>query len=336
MRQSAADVTLPPCCHTYIRAKDRSGHMKKIHEAFKLVDMNSYIKNSLELDLAELAKMKPIHSGYENLDKITSIYPGLYVIGAVSSLGKTTFMHQMADQIADEGKNVLYISLEQTKQELATKSLSRLMANINVNEALTAIQIRNNIHNDCLDLAKEMYSNKPAKVTVAYGERNATMRNIENVINKYMLENNCTPVVIIDYLQTLEPGDDKRMTMKEQVDDDLRGLKLLQMKNNMVIMVISSFNRQNYLEVVDFTSFKESGGIEYTADVVWGLQLSVVHEDTFEKSSKISKKRELFAKAKASSPREIELVCLKNRFGISNYVCKFDYFAEYDYFVPVE
>lgn len=63
---------------------------------------------------------------------ITNLYPGFYVLGAVSSLGKTTFMHQMADQIAYAGQEVLFFSLEQTRLELTTKSLSRIMAQVDV------------------------------------------------------------------------------------------------------------------------------------------------------------------------------------------------------------
>ncbi len=52
-----------------------------------------------------------------------SLYPGLYVLGAISSLGKTTFCGQMADQLAFVGEHVLYFSLEQTRLELVTKGL---------------------------------------------------------------------------------------------------------------------------------------------------------------------------------------------------------------------
>ena len=40
------------------------------------------------------------YTGYGNLDCLQPLYPGLYVLGAISSLGKTTFIHQMADQMA--------------------------------------------------------------------------------------------------------------------------------------------------------------------------------------------------------------------------------------------
>ena len=112
----------------------------------------------------------------------------------------------------------------------------------------------------------------------------------------------------------------------------MRALKKLQTENNLVVLVISSLNRANYLTPIDFSSFKESGGIEYTADVIWGLQLSVMNGELFDKDSKLKAKREAVKEAKIANPRDIELVCLKNRYGISSYTCRFKYYAKFDYF----
>ena len=64
-------------------------------------------------------------TGIESLDRIidNGLYPGLYTIGAVSSLGKTSFALQIADQIAEAGEDVLFFSLEQSRLELVSKSL---------------------------------------------------------------------------------------------------------------------------------------------------------------------------------------------------------------------
>jgi len=70
--------------------------------------------------------------------------------------------------------------------------------------------------------------------------------------------------------------------------------------------------------------------------VVWGLQLQAIHEDIFNKQSKIKEKRERINQAKKEMPRRIELICLKNRNGISNYNCSFDYYPKYDLFIPTE
>lgn len=51
---------------------------------------------------------RPVNTGYPWMDAEQPLYPGLYVLGAISSLGKTTFLHQMGDQIAADGTPVLY------------------------------------------------------------------------------------------------------------------------------------------------------------------------------------------------------------------------------------
>ena len=113
------------------------------------------------------------------------------------------------------------------------------------------------------------------------------------------------PVVIVDYLQIIPPVD-PRQSDKEKVDNIVRGLKKLQSENDLVLFVISSINRTNYLTPIDFESFKESGGIEYTADVVWGLQLQILNDDLFNGEKKIKEKREKVRIAKKAIPREIE------------------------------
>ena len=45
-------------------------------------------------------------------------------------------------------------------------------------------------------------------------------------------------------------------------------------------------------------------------------------------------KRKRIMEAKAAKPRKIELICLKNRFGVSSYTCRFDYYPKSDWFKP--
>jgi hypothetical protein len=66
----------------------------------------------------------------------------------------------------------------------------------------------------------------------------------------------------------------------------------MQSSNDLVVLVESSVNRANYLSPMDFECFKESGGIEYTADVVWGLQLQALNEAIFNSDKKTRERRE--------------------------------------------
>ena len=129
------------------------------------------------------------------------------------------------------------------------------------------------------------------------------------------------PVVCLDYLQIVPTN---RESTKLGIDDAVRKLKKFQRDTNTTFIVISSFNRTNYSQSAAFESFKESGNIEYTADVVWGLQLNVMNK-TFN--------RDEIDKAKKQQPRQIQLKCLKNRQG-TNYDCFFNYFSAHDYFEP--
>ena len=75
--------------------------------------MLSYLSEKMTADVQDFISGAGTKSGYVNLDAVTSLYPGLYVLGAITSLGKTTFVHQMADQMAKAGHPVLFFSLEQ-------------------------------------------------------------------------------------------------------------------------------------------------------------------------------------------------------------------------------
>ena len=299
------------------------------------LDQNNYeyILNGLNDDIAEFSKSKDRKTGYSNLDELNGLYNGLYVIGAVSSLGKTSFTYQLGDQLAEAGEKVLYFSLEQSKLELLTKSISRITAKIDYKNAVTGLEIRKGFRNDIVNRALDIYKPTAKNMQVIECNFNANINYIKDYVERYIKYMGIKPVVIIDYLQIIPPVKEGEQT-KDAVDFNVRALKKMQSDNDLLVFVISSINRSNYLAPIDFESFKESGGIEYTADVVWGLQLEVLYTDLFTKDKQIIKKREAVKEAKKEHPRKIVLECLKNRYGVSNYNVGFTYHSKYDLFVP--
>lgn len=296
--------------------------------------VNEYLETRFADDIKRFMSFKDRKSGFSNLDSIIGcLYPGLYVVGAISSLGKTTFIHQMADQLAAAGDHVLFFSLEQTRLEMTTKSLSRTMAQRDRKTALSAIDIRRGLITEEVIAAAEEYKKIGDRVSVIECNFNTTVDFVLDYTRKYMERNKVRPVVIVDYLQIIPPTD-PRMTDKEKIDNIVRTLKKTQSEMDLAMFVVSSLNRANYLTPVDFESFKESGGIEYTADVIWGLQLGIMNDDLFNAEKKIKEKREKVKQAKKAIPRKIELVCLKNRYGVTNYSCNFTYDPVYDLFAP--
>ena len=290
----------------------------------------------IQSDIDTFAKGGDLKTGYANIDSKTSLYPGLYVVGAIPSLGKTTFVHQMADQIAHSGHPVLFFSMEQSTLELASKSLSRTMVLDDTSTSLSSIQIRKNIDNTRIDHAMQQYESYVANhMTIIECTFQATIDDIIACTHNFISQNGRKPIVVIDYLQVIQPSADDKSSQRESTDKIIRRLKQLQSDNGIVLVAISSLNRQNYMTTIDFEAFKESGGIEYTADVIWGMQLNVIHDEIFDKQGQLNAKREKIREAKSHDIRKIELVCCKNRFGSSSYSCLFDYYPKYDLFRPI-
>ena len=90
-----------------------------------LTHANEYgTQGEFDKDIAEFSSYANLVTGFPPLDRIQPFYPGLYCLGAISSLGKTTFALQLADQAAASGQWVIYFSLEQTR---LSKTSSRLI-----------------------------------------------------------------------------------------------------------------------------------------------------------------------------------------------------------------
>ena len=122
-----------------------------------------------------------------------------------------------------------------------------------------------------------------------------------------------------------------RECTKPGIDEAVRKLKKFQRDTNTTFIVISSFNRMNYAQEISFESFKKSGNIEYTADVVRALQLDVMNR--IKGGDLVSESRRKIDEAKKRQPRQIHLKCLKKRQG-TNYDCCFEYHSAHDYLEP--
>lgn len=316
--------------------------------AAKPDNTSGYIDNLMQADIVKFKADKK--TGFKRLDDLSGgLYPGLYVLAATSSLGKTTFALQLADNLAAAGQDVLFFSMEQSRLEMVSKSLARLTKELHQKELptggkpkegdkydpLTSLEIRQGKYSNIVELVAAEYKERVAdRLSIIEGNFNCDISFIGEYIRRYIKRNGSRPVVFIDYLQILEQAadDTKRATTKDIIDSAVKDLKRISREHNLTIFVISSVNRANYLTPIDFESLKESGGIEYTADCIWGLQLQCLNEPLFNEANKIKEKRQRIRQEKAANPRKIELLCLKNRYGIANYSCGFNYYPKHDYF----
>lgn len=316
----------------YIATGDKELFTKAINPFAKETTLE-YIDSSFLNDIKRMKSFKGRSTGFKNLDReINGVIPGLYVIGAISSLGKTTFITQVADQMASKGEHIIFFSLEQSRFELVAKSISRQTCILNPKEAKTSLEIMQNTEVSDLTLkAVEKYQEIAYNSIIVEGNFNITVNSIRDYIDFYISTTGIKPVVVLDYLQILRPIND-RLTDKQQVDYNVTELKRISRDYDIPVFVICSFNRDNYTTTVDFTSFKESGAIEYSADVVIGLQLQVMEEIQEMKNPKISEIREKINNAKNEEPRRVQLIGLKNRNGRSYFKCNYKYYPAYNFF----
>ena len=82
----------------------------------------------------------------------------------------------------------------------------------------------------------------------------------------------------------------------------------------------------SYDSPVSMASFKESGAIEYSSDVLLGLQYKGMDEADPKNSRGITEKQ------RKSERRELELKILKNRNGASGESIYFDYYPQFNLF----
>ena len=291
-----------------------------------------YIENEFNKEVEAFKKADVASTGFNLLDKVLygGLRTGLYTIGALSSLGKTTFIHNIADNIASSKRDVLYFSLEQTKLELVSKSINRLLYKKDPSTLFTSLSIRSGAVPGVAELL-ETYKNTAAENLYIYErEFKNSIENVEETIKAFREDypERKPPVVIIEYLQILETVEEKK-TVKEKIDYIVHTLKTISNKYNLPMIVISSFNRDNYLKVVDFSSFKESGGIEYTSDVVIGLQYSCMSSYLWDNLSDNLKRLAVYL-AKKTDIREIQAIGLKNRYGKPSFEIDFNYYPTND------
>ena len=284
-----------------------------------------------------------ISTGFENLDRVLDggLYPGLYTIGANSSIGKTTFLIQVADNIAKTGRAVLYCSLEMSANELIAKSLSRLSF-INAGGkqgAKTTRGILTGRYNEAekknVVRATLQYQEFSKNLYFSEGVGDIHVDDLKRKVETFTKIHGEPPVLMIDYLQILAPYE-KGLTDKQSTDKNITELKRMSRDFGLPVFGISSFNRESYKEPVSMASFKESGAIEYSSDVLIGMQYDGWdYKDGERPQERLFNIRYISSKlaiaAEQGESQRIQAKLLKNRNG-SRHDVYFDFFPMFNFF----
>lgn len=351
-------------------AKDESlteQEQKAEQEALKQMQngkrSNAEYINEFMGHITDFASTPETKTGFHCLDKALDggLYEGLYSIGAISSLGKTSFVLQICDQMAQAGEHILFFSMEMPRLELMAKSISRetFLLSDKTGDRKNAKDVRHIMNGrlakaytkDEQELIAEAithYASYANNIYMQEGVGDITVERIAQTVREHIKEHNKKPIVVLDYLQIIAPSkDDNGKTDKQITDKNIVSLKRLARDEKLKIIAISSFNRENYTEPVSYSSFKESGAIEYSSDVLIGLQYKgmdyqtqkngrgeEVTESTTQHIARIRKLTNENNRAGAKGEaQEIEIKILKNRNGYKStqniwYYPKYNTFTE--------
>lgn len=304
-------------------------------EAYLSTSTAHYLQSFID-GIADSVNTPYIPTGFKRLDAVLDggLYEGLYIVGAISSLGKTTLITQITDQIAQAGQDVLIFSLEMARTEIMAKSISRHtlqqvlnnggdIRNAKTTRGITTgkrYESYSKAERELINGAIVAYSQYANHIYISEGIGDIGAEQIRETVKQHILFTGNTPVVVIDYLQILAPYSE-RATDKQNTDKAVMELKRISRDYKTPVIGISSFNRANYSVAVSMEAFKESGAIEYSSDVLLGLQLKGAGEKNFDANE-----------AKKKSPREIELVILKNRNGSTGDKLGYQYYPLFNYF----
>lgn len=245
-----------------------------------------------------------ITTGYRELDSyIGSFCGGDYItLGGGTGIGKTSIALNLAKKLCEQGKKVLYCSLEMPIEQLRNRFTCMI-------SGLNAMKYRSCTFSDVeFDEYKANLKKLDNWSLYVLCDYNLTVQRLKTYIQKQKQIG--IDFVIIDYLGLLSGYGNK--SSYERISAISREIKVLATDMNIPILVLVQLNRdmknrQDKRPVL--SDIRESGAIEQDSDFV----LFAHREGAYDNEV---------------SQRELEIIIAKNRHGSSKMVCKLDFNLE--------
>ena len=230
-----------------------------------LFDTFARIQERLELGGA----ISGLTTGFRDLDQQTNgLQPSeLVILAARPSMGKTAFVLNVAEAIADRSRSaVVVFSLEQSAPELAERFLC-------IRGRLDMHKIRKGeLDEDDRDKLLRV-SSELSELRIFIDDQPGRSMSQIGAICRRLKRKDRISLVIIDYLQLIEP-EDKRAPREQQIAQITRRLKFLAKELAVPVMALAQLNRGVELREDKrprLADLRESGAIEQDADIVMFL-----------------------------------------------------------------
>lgn len=205
----------------------RLGIADILHDTFDRIDSR----------LAKGGSISGLGTGFVDLDKQTNGFQPaeLIILAARPSMGKTALVCNISEAVADADTPVLIFSLEQSKLEIAERFLC-------LHARLDGHRMRkgdlDEAERHALLQASDELSRMPLFIDDQPGR---TIAQIGAIARRLKRRNNIG-MIIIDYLQLIEP-EDKRAPREQQIAQITRRLKYIAKELSLPLMALAQLNR---------------------------------------------------------------------------------------------
>lgn len=288
---------------------------------------------------------KPISTSFSHLDDFLGgglLVKSFVLIGAGSSMGKTTFAQQMVENMAvATGRDVVYFPLEMGVDALLAKSISRVTFELrkSADQALRADQVLQGYkwagltpdQRGALEEARAFI--KRRHTSVYYADLpNANADAFLATLERYQTPGKPAPFIVLDYIQLLQGGqrDDAASTIKRAT----KALHDYAIKNDTIVFAITAFNREATKGGrAQLESARDTSDLEYSMD--YGFYFNFWDYENTKELKKDESGKVLQPgrdELKNDKPRRISIKIVKNRLGPTDVKVGFKYYSAYNYF----
>ena len=207
-------------------------------------------------------------TGFEDVDVLTGGLHGgdLIVIGARPSVGKTAFATNIAVNVAKQGKQVTFFSLEMDKNKIAQR-IAHGWSRISREQALSSDNRKRERAAAGLAEAADEIRKLPLTIVDKSGLSFQKIRSECYGIK----QSRGLDLIVIDYLGLVETTQRKNGTREQEVAELSRSFKLLARELNVPVILLSQLNRSvegRANQTPTLADLRESGAIEQDADIV--------------------------------------------------------------------
>lgn len=253
-----------------------------------------------------------LETGFIDLDGLLDgFYPSqLIILAARPSMGKTALITNIADYVATaKNTGVLFVTLEMNALEIGERLL---VARAKVDS--------HKVRAGKLDYHEMGRIDKASKVSGKLWIDDTATRTAQQIAANAIRHRarHDIGLVIVDYIQLVEPDNTKGANRQEQVAKISRRLKIMAKQLNVPVVALSQLNRG--VEAREekrprMSDLRESGGIEQDADVVMLLH----RPEYYDKNDQPGIAEVIVAKNRNGPTATIKLTFLRNYFRFESF-----------------